>query len=288
MGRDALLEIVKNAPSGSIVIDIGAGDNVLEPFFEDAQYIALDSSVGDYKYSKLDVLGDCIKLPFADSSVDIALLVWVMEHVCEPHIALKEVNRILKPGGVLYILAPQFLHVHMKPYDFFRYTRYGMEYMLKTAGFENNNIKPSSGALTSLCEIGLFSVYNIYQFITDENITKTITVPPMIKDEIKRSMTLLSSLLQNVTEIDKVYINNNIDLMESSYPTDFICVSYKTGELSEPEYYENKTDLLRHIMVCPQCRSQLPQEYFDHKESQCVCINCNNEFGHKGNIYNFI
>lgn len=52
--------------------------------------------------------GDIYRLPFKDAYFDIVLMMEVIEHLQDPAIALKEIKRVLKPGGLLYISFPNF------------------------------------------------------------------------------------------------------------------------------------------------------------------------------------
>lgn len=285
----ALVEIIKKTQPGSIVIDIGSGQNVLAPLFKDAYYISLDSgagSIGGYDYKELDILGDVLFLPVADSSIDTALLVWVLEHVCEPYIALKEVHRILKPGGVLYLLAPLFLHEHMVPYDFYRYTRHGLEYLFKKAHFEQINIKQSSGSFTSLSEISCFGIFNILNILKQ---SEQVIFSPEIKKNMENCLEVLKTFRNTAIDIDNLFLKNNIELLESGYPTDFICTAYKTGILSEPAKYKDKQEVLKDILACPQCHVRIFSSLLEFKETgKYKCKNCNKDFEFTGNAWKFV
>jgi hypothetical protein len=68
---------------------------------------------------------------------------------------------VLKPGGVAIYTAPLIWHVHEEPRDFFRYTRYGLEYLFRKAGFEVLEIKALSGFWVTF---GQLFVYNLYRW----------------------------------------------------------------------------------------------------------------------------
>jgi SAM-dependent methyltransferase len=68
-----------------------------------------------------------------------------IEHLREPGRALAEIGSSLKPGGILLVAAPHEWEVHQAPHDYFRYTRYGLAYLLEAAGFEILEIRPSGG-----------------------------------------------------------------------------------------------------------------------------------------------
>ena len=54
--------------------------------------------------------GDIERLPFPDASFDVALLNEVLEHVPDDAAGLREVRRILKPGGWLFVFSPNRLY----------------------------------------------------------------------------------------------------------------------------------------------------------------------------------
>ena len=60
----------------------------------------------------------------------------MLEHLPEPLRVIEELGRVLKPGGTLWLSAPLFYAEHEKPYDFFRYTQFGLRRLLEAAGFE--------------------------------------------------------------------------------------------------------------------------------------------------------
>ena len=68
-----------------------------------------------------------------------------IEHLREPLQALLEMARTLKPGGRLLIAAPHEWEVHQAPHDYFRYTRFGLQYLLERSGFEVREIHPAGG-----------------------------------------------------------------------------------------------------------------------------------------------
>ena len=85
--------------------------------------------------SAIDVFGSVMELPFVDHSFDVVLCTEVLEHVPEPVKTLKEFHRVLKPGGHLILSVPFLYQTHEQPYDFFRYTPFGLHYMFTQAGF---------------------------------------------------------------------------------------------------------------------------------------------------------
>jgi SAM-dependent methyltransferase len=129
------------------VLDAGAGEARFKTYFRDHLYVALDSGVGekDWDYSQVDIQADLSQIPAASDSMDIVLNIQVLEHVSEPFKILSELNRVLKPGGNLFLTAPQGWHEHQQPHDYFRFTRFSLAHILLGAGFESLEIQPIGG-----------------------------------------------------------------------------------------------------------------------------------------------
>jgi SAM-dependent methyltransferase len=65
--------------------------------------------------------------------------------VREPATVLREIARTLRRGGSLLLVVPQDWEVHQSPHDYFRFTRYGLRYLLSNAGFTDIEIQPAGG-----------------------------------------------------------------------------------------------------------------------------------------------
>lgn len=145
------------------LIDIGGGLRVdpeknnreienpwLIPLLKEIDYKVLDK-VADYNP---DIVGDIHKLPMPDNSVDAITCMSVLEHVEEPMQAVREMYRVLKPGGFCYIYVPFLFYYHpMKGYykDFYRFTRDGVEYMTKD--FSDVKIHNTYGATATVMNL---------------------------------------------------------------------------------------------------------------------------------------
>jgi hypothetical protein len=53
--------------------------------------------------------------------------------------------RVLRPGGRLYLIAPQGWEEHNAPHDYFRYTKYGLRYLFEKTGYWVISIAPLGG-----------------------------------------------------------------------------------------------------------------------------------------------
>lgn len=146
--EQAVSRFSRELPPNSRVLDAGAGEGQYRHFFNGHRYVGIDLAVGDPTWdyqSGLDVRGDLSHMPFADSTFDAAINIVTLEHLSDPRSALCELQRTLAPGGKLLLIAPQDWEVHQAPYDFYRYTRYGLRHLLESAGFHEVRVYPIGG-----------------------------------------------------------------------------------------------------------------------------------------------
>jgi SAM-dependent methyltransferase len=117
------------------VLDAGAGNAPYRKHFEHVTYETADFGEVRKKYSHLDYTCRLEDLPMADGTYDLVLCSQVLEHIPDPLVVLREIRRVLKPGGQAWISAPLFYQEHEVPYDFYRYTQYAWRRMAAEAGF---------------------------------------------------------------------------------------------------------------------------------------------------------
>jgi len=139
--------VAQQVPDGALVLDAGAGDCAYRRLFTHAHYVGFDFARGTPKtdYGGLDVIGYLLDLPFADGAFDAVLSVNVLEHVPEPAQVMGEMARVLRSGGLLYLVTPQGARVHQPPYDFYRYTEFGLRHLAEGAGLTVEELEPTGG-----------------------------------------------------------------------------------------------------------------------------------------------
>src|SRR5437660_9211290 len=119
------------------VLDVGCGDKPYRHFFRRAtEYFGTETRHTFAKTRVFDVVALGEALPFASASMNGILCTEVLEHVPEPGLFLNELCRVLAPGGTVLLTTPQTWGLHEEPYDFYRYTKYGLAYLFKKAVFE--------------------------------------------------------------------------------------------------------------------------------------------------------
>ncbi len=126
-------------------------------FFPQAHYQELDFSKDAFVYEGESYADH--KIPFSDNYFDLVITTKViLEHVSSPQNFLNESYRVLKKGGQAFFIAPLVRRQHQVPYDFFRFTQFGLEYLFKKASFQIIYIKPTNGAITTAAFMATFFV----------------------------------------------------------------------------------------------------------------------------------
>lgn len=130
-----------------IVLDVGCGGKPYAPLLAGHVdwHIGLDHPASGHETGQVDLFALAYDTALADESVDTVLCTFVLEHLEDPLRALQEIRRVLRPGGHLILSAPQSWHLHEAPRDFYRYTGYGLQYLLETSGLESLEVTPLSG-----------------------------------------------------------------------------------------------------------------------------------------------
>lgn len=133
----ALRLISTMAEVDGMVLDCGAGfrtftaENLVQ-----AEIVA---------YPNIDVLAVNQSLPFTDGSFDAVISMDVLEHVTDPFMAAREIARVLKPGGVLYIDMPFLQQEHGYPHHYFNATRMGLRQLFDGLLTVDKHIVPNAG-----------------------------------------------------------------------------------------------------------------------------------------------
>lgn len=118
------------------VLDYGCGDKPYESIIDCDEYIGVDVKVsGHGMVPKADYFFESGRLPFDDMTFDNVISTEVFEHVYEIDDVLNEINHVMRVNDHIVITVPFCNPEHEIPYDFFRYTTYGMTKKLEDHGF---------------------------------------------------------------------------------------------------------------------------------------------------------
>lgn len=95
-----------------------------------------------------DILGDICTFDFKNQKFDYVVIVEVLEHLHSPYLAIGNINSLLNKGGKIILTVPFIFPIHERPYDYYRYTKYGLEFLFKD--FANLEIKARNNWLEAI------------------------------------------------------------------------------------------------------------------------------------------
>lgn len=150
--RKLLLEAVlsmKPLVKGDL-LDVGCGTQPYRSLFEHlTSYTGIDVATSAHSLRPDTVVYDGESIPFPANSFDWVMATEVLEHVRRPDLLLSSVYTVLRPGGGFFLSVPFWAGVHEPPYDFHRWTNYGLVDELERTGFERIEIRPLGNWHTS-------------------------------------------------------------------------------------------------------------------------------------------
>lgn len=119
------------------ILDIGCGQKPYSKLIKMGEIFGLELDTRfNRETKKADFFYDGKAMPFADQSFDSLMANQVFEHVFNPVEFMREANRILKMKGFFLLTVPFMWDEHEQPYDFARYSSFGLQHILVDNGFE--------------------------------------------------------------------------------------------------------------------------------------------------------
>src|SRR3990172_6267056 len=123
--RRALAGVLASADPRAPGLNVGSGDTRIGPTF-----FAVDLA----RSAATDVVADARALPFAAGTFGVVVSQEMVEHVDDPFAVVREMARVLTPGGWIYLQAPFIIGYHPVPEDYWRFTRTGLRRLVERAG----------------------------------------------------------------------------------------------------------------------------------------------------------
>ncbi|HXG08813.1 MAG TPA: class I SAM-dependent methyltransferase [Gemmataceae bacterium] len=121
--RDQIACTLGMLSPGARVLDVGAGGRRIAP-----GVVTLDA----VPVPEVDIVGDIHHMPLADDSFDCVFCTGTLEHVSDPWQAVREIHRVLKPGGLVHIDVPFIQGYHADPTDYWRFTLDGLRLLCRS------------------------------------------------------------------------------------------------------------------------------------------------------------
>ncbi len=142
--------------SGMSILNVGSGGEIADKIntvLAQNNISVKITSIDITEDRNPDIVADVCDMPFPDNNFDSVFLMEVLEHVHSPYKAIAEIYRVLKPGGILVFSVPFIFPIHDRPCDYFRYTKYGIELLLRDYNqvyiFERNSFSEAVAVLYS-------------------------------------------------------------------------------------------------------------------------------------------
>ncbi len=148
---ELLSEVMNHVPSPGRVLDLGCGprDQAAPLEYLGHEYVGVD-----HNSEQADFQADAHALPFQDETFDIVLSYAVLEHLHNPFVALREIERILRPNGVFIGTVSQGEPFHG---SYFHHTTWGLISLLEcTSNMRIERLWPSTDTLFSLSRMGRY------------------------------------------------------------------------------------------------------------------------------------
>jgi ubiquinone/menaquinone biosynthesis C-methylase UbiE/uncharacterized protein YbaR (Trm112 family) len=122
----------KSATGGSLLLNFGSGSPLEKEKMTQKGYkvVSIDINAG---YAGVDIIADGHYLPIKDNTFDVVTAFEVLEHLHEPWTAIKEINRVLKPGGYFVGSVAFLKEFH---HSYFHMSYWGVAKLMEYGGFE--------------------------------------------------------------------------------------------------------------------------------------------------------
>jgi SAM-dependent methyltransferase len=162
--RGLYTQIRGTAPAlNGVLLDFGCGRKPYKNLFKVDQYIGVDieQSGHSHELSEVDVYYDGKTIPFPDGHFDSVFCSEVFEHVFELEKILAEINRVTKKNGKMLFTVPFVWNDHEIPYDFGRYTTYGISYLMEKHGFKLIQINKSTNFVQTVVQLWILYIFHV-------------------------------------------------------------------------------------------------------------------------------
>jgi SAM-dependent methyltransferase len=159
----------RRPPAKLLVVGGGAINPGLRELY-DGVFDVLGMDV--YASAHTRFVADAHAIPLQDESVDAVWIQAVLEHVLDPSDVVKEIHRVLKPGGLVYADTPFLQQVHEGAYDFTRYTLSGHRWLFKH--FDEIETGAVSGAGTALVQAIRYAARSV---VRNDKLATLMTIP---------------------------------------------------------------------------------------------------------------
>jgi SAM-dependent methyltransferase len=157
-----ITEALSNYAKGDF-LDLGCGNKPYASMYTRHTKSQIGCDIIQSDKNRVDVICPVTALDFPDTHFDSILCTQVLEHVFEHDKMMKEIHRVMKPGGNIILTVPFAWELHEEPYDFFRYTKHALKQLLEQNGFQIEYIKPNGGKWAAIYQLRNNMMYDSFK-----------------------------------------------------------------------------------------------------------------------------
>ena len=202
------------------LLDLGCGDMPYANLMAERTTFHVGTDLRPRPDSPPTVCSDSLYLPFKAESFDTVLCTQVLEHVRDPFKLMHEVSRVLKLNGHAIFTMPATWPLHEEPYDYFRYTRYGLEELSRINGLNIVKLEERGGGIAAIAQLTAALLYDVFGKNRLTRVTMKVALFPLL------SMSLL---------LDRVFYYPKFTL-------GYLMVARKGERMSPHETHGHKND----------------------------------------------
>ncbi len=207
---EALRKVIETELAGKNdldILDVGCGHKPFYPFFKSIakSYVGTDIIAG----AKVDRVCPSEALAVDDQSADVVVCLSVLEHVNDPNQSVKELHRVVRDDGVVFVSTHGCFPYHPHPQDHWRWTQTGLPILFKGAGFRDVRLFATRGTMS-----GIFYLLSHYVFLWStrgwfwrQYVKRPLTaVLNTIGEFVDAKTPILRDLDQRVTAIPEFFV----------------------------------------------------------------------------------
>jgi SAM-dependent methyltransferase len=203
--NDHLAKFATLIPKNSKILDVGCGSKPYEKLFQNCSYLGIDVEVSGRNEKFADKFYDGINIPYPDEQFDAVICTQVLEHCKEPKLLGAQIHRVLKKDGLLLITVPFIWGEHETPYDFRRYSSFGIQKLILDLNFSPVSFSKVSYGIDAIRVLVNSEIHH----------SKVRTPITGFKNNLKiriaeRLWHLVLKLWKSLYQFDRIYLDNVI------------------------------------------------------------------------------
>ena len=156
---ESLVRELPKAKPGARALDLGSDRSPYRELLESRGYEVRTLDIT--RETGADYEGTIEATGLPDASFDLVLCTQVIEHCNNPWRGVREIFRVLRPGGALIVSAPHVWFYHPHPADHWRFTQEGMVHLVREAGLQPVTLLAQGGSVLTVLQVVNFLAYGV-------------------------------------------------------------------------------------------------------------------------------